>query len=80
MSTKKPTVEELKAAMKAAGMDESAWGDMGGGGPKQPEFMLRQANNLKTLSGLLEQAVASKQGEIRTLDEKLQRLLHGGGS
>lgn len=53
---------------------------MGGGPPKQPQFVLRQVENLRKMEKLLEGIVGQKQTEVTLLQEKLIRLKHGGGS
>lgn len=57
-----------------------SWGPMGGGPPKQPQFVLRQAHNLEKLREMLEGVVSQKQTELGQLQEKLIKLKHGGGS
>jgi len=80
MSEKKNmTEEEVREALRQAGIKEG-WGEMGGDGPKNPAFLRRQADSLQALKGLLEGAVGGKQAEVRSLQEKLARLQHGGGS
>jgi hypothetical protein len=77
---KEPTVEQVRERMKAVGIDPDKWGEMGGHGPRHPQFVLRIAGNLAKLNGLLEGAVGEKQAEVRLLEEKLFRLQYGGGS
>jgi len=74
------TEEQVTARLKAAGIDPKVWGDMGGGGPRTPQFALRMAANLTKVSQLLEGVVGQKQAETRLLEEKLIRLKYGGGS
>lgn len=78
--TEPMTEEQVKARLEAAGIDPKVWGEMGGGGPKTPQFALRMAANLTKVSQLLEGAVGQKQAESRLLEEKLIRLKYGGGS
>ncbi len=78
--TEQMTEEQMRARLKAAGIDPKVWGEMGGGGPKTPQFALRMAASLTKVSQLLEGAVGEKQAETRLLDEKLLRLKYGGGS
>lgn len=56
------------------------WGPMGGHATKPPQFLLDQAGNLTKLRDLLEGMVGQKQLEVQSLQEKLLRLKHGGGS
>jgi hypothetical protein len=76
----KLTEEQIREQMKAAGIDPGKWGEMGGGGPRTPKFALRLAHNLARVRGVLESAVEAKQSEVQSLEEKLLRLKHGGGS
>lgn len=56
-----------------------SWGPMGGGPARQPQFVRDQAANMIKLRTLLEGMVQQKQAEILAHQEKLLRLLHGGG-
>jgi hypothetical protein len=76
----KLTEQEALDRLKALGIDPGQWGEMGGHGPQTPQFALRLATNLKKVNELLEGAVAQKQAEVRSLEEKLLRLRFGGGS
>ena len=78
--SKNLTPEELADKLKAAGIDPDEWGKMGGQGPRQIPSFVRLAGGLEKVKGLLEASVGQKQAEIRTLQEKLARLQHGGGS
>jgi len=59
---------------------DTTWGTMGGGEPQRPQFMQAQADNLIKLRDMLQATVGQKQAEIQSLQEKLHRLKHGGGS
>ena len=78
--SKNLTPDELAAKLREAGIDPSQWGQMGGGGHRQIKSLVRLAGGLEKVKGLLEASVSQKQGEIQTLQEKLARLQHGGGS
>lgn len=60
--------------------ESPAWKPMGGGPPRHPQFVLRQVQSLEKLRELVEGIVAQKEAEVGTLQEKLLRLRHGGGS
>ena len=77
--SKDPTVDRLEDALRKAGVGGS-WGGLGGHGPQPMPFAIRQAASLEKLKALLEQGLESKRAEIRSLNEKIQRLRHGGGS
>lgn len=60
--------------------NKDSWGTLGGGNPQRPQFMQDQAANLIRLRDLLQATVGQKQAEVQSLQEKLHRLQHGGGS
>jgi|SaaInlStandDraft_4_1057021.scaffolds.fasta_scaffold31216_2 hypothetical protein len=74
------TEEQVTERLKAAGIDPSAWGAMGGHGPQTPKFALSIAADLKKVSALLQGVVDEKQVKVRSLEEQLARLRYGGGS
>lgn len=59
---------------------DSGWGTMGGGAPQRPQFVQDQAANLTKLRDMLQATLGQKQAEVQSLQEKLHRLQHGGGS
>ena len=59
--------------------EKTEWSVLGGGGPRQPQFVQDQAAKLIQLRGMLEAFIEQQQREVQSLQEKLIRLKHGGG-
>jgi len=69
------TDDEKERLLKEAGR----WRGVSPGHRPEPEFVRRQKDVLRKLEAVLEAQIARDQATVAELQEKVNRLKHGGG-
>jgi hypothetical protein len=73
-----PTVEEVKEMLRGMGMPVDGWGEVQSGTVQSP-FVERQREMLIKVRDLLQMQIQRDFETVGELQEKVDRLKHGGG-